>query len=131
MASSAVVSITGNLGRDPEVRFTQSGTKSMSFSVATSRKRGGSETTTWWRVTVFGKRVDGLETLSQRGLLAKGSTVSVYGQPELSEWTGNDGAKRTTLEITADDVTFIAAPRGFDESQQQTQYDNNLNAVDF
>lgn len=122
MASSAIAHVTGNLGGDPETKLTQSGTNYMTFSVATSRKRGGDERTTWWRVSVFGRQADGLETLAQRGLLAKGAAVSVYGAVEASEWTDKSGNARTSLEITADGVTFISAPKGADAGTAREQF---------
>jgi len=108
--------IVGNLGSDPEMRFTPDGTPVTSFSVAANRhwtaKDGSqSEKTTWFRVTAWRKLA---ETCNQ--YLSKGRTVLVEGEVEASAWTGQDGTARATLEVTARNVRFLCGPRNNDES---------------
>ena len=106
--------IIGNLGRDPEMRYTPSGTAVTNFSVATNRKwtsQDGTpgEETIWWRVAAWGKLA---ETCNQ--YLSKGRQVFVEGRmtPDRESggpriWTGQDGQPRATYEITATNVQFM------------------------
>jgi len=110
----AKVQVIGNLGRDPETRYTKSGTMNVSFSVASTRRfndQSGQqqERTTWFRVTAWGKLGETLDRLAQDGALAKGRQVFVTGRLEQSEYTGNDGQQRTSLEISADDVLMLGS----------------------
>jgi single-strand DNA-binding protein len=108
MASFNKIIIVGYLGRDPELRYTPQGTPVCDFSVATSERRKDKsgefqETTTWFRVTFFGRQA---EVASQ--YLTKGRQVYVEGQLSQREWTDKDGAARTTLEVRGSDIQFIS-----------------------
>ncbi len=110
--SLAKVTIIGNLGRDPETRYTPSGTMNVSFSMAASRRFRDSsgqdqERTTWFRVTAWGRLAETIDGLSQRGIVGKGRQVYVEGRIEQSEWTGNDGEKRTSLEVNASEFQLL------------------------
>lgn len=101
------ITIIGNLGRDPEMRYTTSGDPVTDFSVATSERRRGpdgqqQEQTTWFRVSAFGKLA---ETCQQ--FLHKGSYVYLEGSLSQREWTGNDGVARTTLEVRAREMRML------------------------
>ena len=108
--------IVGNLGRDPEMRYTPSGTPVTSFSMATSRKYTGSDgqqvkETAWFRVSVFGKQA---EACAQ--YLKKGSACLVEGRmtPDLQTggprtWTRQDGTTGTSFEVVANTVRFLSA----------------------
>lgn len=101
--------IIGNLGRDPEMRYTPSGVPVTSFSVATSRRWNNAngeqqEKTTWFRVTAWRKLA---ETCNQ--YLSKGRQVMVEGEIDVSAWTGSDGEARATLELTARTVKFLGS----------------------
>ena len=95
------VILVGNLGRDPEVRFTQDGTKIVNFSVATSERWKDKQTgepkekTEWHRVVIFNDR---LADVAEK-YLKKGSKVYVEGQLQTRKWTGNDGNERYTTEV--------------------------------
>ncbi len=95
------VILVGNLGRDPEVRFAQSGNKIVNFSIATSDtwkdKESGErkEKTEWHRVVIFS---DGLATIAEK-YLKKGSKVYVEGALQTRKWTGNDGIDKYTTEV--------------------------------
>jgi len=119
-----IVTIAGRLGRDPETRFTQSGQKVTSFTVATNSRRGGKDETIWWRITIWGDRFDKMLTY-----LKKGSAVIVCGEMHISEYTDREGNKRTSLEITADSIRFSPFGRPADGTadnaeggQQQSGY---------
>jgi single-strand DNA-binding protein len=101
------VIVVGNLGRDPEMRFTPQGTPVCTFSVATNERRKDKagepqDFTTWFRVTVWGKQA---ETVSK--YLTKGRSVYAEGRMHVEEWTDKDGKQRYTLELNASDVRFI------------------------
>ena len=108
----AKVQVIGNLGRDPETRYTKSGTMNVSFSVASSRRFTDSsgtpqERTTWFRVTAWGKLAETMDRLAQDGALAKGQRVFVSGRLESSEYTNQQGENKTSLDISADDVLLL------------------------
>lgn len=105
--------LIGNLGRDPELRYTPQGTPVASFTMATNDKRKGKdgeaeENTTWFRVTLWGKQA---ETAAAH--LVKGRPVYIEGKLRLDEWTDRDGKQRATLEVHATDMQFIGGkPEG-------------------
>jgi single-strand DNA-binding protein len=112
----AKVMIIGNLGRDPEMRYTPSGRPVTEFSVAVSHSKpdgsGGwiDEGTDWYRVTVWGDRAE--RTAEQ---FRKGNKVFVEGRFRTREYEAKDGQKRTALEITADNVISLDARARNDE----------------
>ncbi|MHB0869505.1 MAG: single-stranded DNA-binding protein [Chloroflexota bacterium] len=113
MAGLCKATIIGNLGRDPEMRYTPSGKPVTSFSVAcnhvyTAADGERKEETEWFRVSAWGKLA---ETCSQ--YLKKGSRVFVEGRLRTRTWEGQDGQKRTDIEIVASDMRILdAKPRG-------------------
>ncbi len=101
------VVIVGNLGRDPEMRYTPSGVPVTTFTVAVNRKwknQNGElqEKTTWFRVTAWRR----LAELCNE-YLSKGRMVLVEGEIDASAWLGQDGQPRATLELTAQNVRFL------------------------
>jgi len=110
--SLAKVTLIGNLGRDPEVRYTPSGAMNVTFSVATSRRWRDSsgqdqENTTWFRITAWGRLAETMVNLQERGALVKGRQVYVEGRIEAREYTGNDGQVRTSLDVTANEMQLL------------------------
>lgn len=109
------VTIIGNLGSDPEMRYMQDGTAVTSFSVATNRKwknKDGSpgEETVWFRVSAWRRLA---ETTNQ--YLSKGRQVFVEGRLTADKetggprvWTGNDGQPRASFELMALEVKFLS-----------------------
>lgn len=65
------------------------------------------ERTNWFRVTAWGTQAENLDRMAQQGWLVKGRTVFVSGRFEAREYTGNDGAQRTSLDITANEVQLV------------------------
>jgi single-strand DNA-binding protein len=94
--------IVGNLGRDPEMRYTPDGTAVTSFSVAVNRKWETGEKTWWFKVTCWRRLA---ETTNQ--YLKKGRLVMVVGEIDASAWTDQEGNPRASLELTARDVKFL------------------------
>jgi single-strand DNA-binding protein len=109
------ITLVGNLGRDPELRYTPQGTPVCSFSMATNERRKDKsgemqDQTTWFRVTLWGRQA---ETASQ--YLTKGRPVYIEGRLRVEEWTDRDGKPRHTLEVHATDMQFIGGGRGSEE----------------
>ena len=107
MAGVNKVILVGNLGRDPELRYTQQGTAVANFSLATSerfKKKDGTrdERTEWHRIVVWGQTA---EFCSQ--YLSKGRTVYIEGRLQTREWENKEGQKQKTTEIVAQEVQFV------------------------
>ncbi|MBI4470517.1 MAG: single-stranded DNA-binding protein [Acidobacteria bacterium] len=99
--------IVGNLGRDPELRYTPQGDAVCNFNVATNERRrdaGGEmqDKTTWFRVSAWGR----MGELANQ-YLKKGSQVFIEGRLSLEEYTDRDGGQRTALRVRASDLQFI------------------------
>lgn len=96
------VTVSGNLGRDPELRFTPSGKAVASFSIAVYA--GKDRDADWFDVTVWNGNYDLLaENVSES--LSKGDRVTVSGRIVQDRWEDPDGQKRTKVKIVADDVS--------------------------
>ena len=107
-------SLIGNLGSDPELKYSPEGRAFLRMNVACNfraRNPAGEweDRTEWVRVTLFGQRA---ETLAQ--YLRKGSRVYVHGRLEARPWTDQQHQARAGLEVVADEVQF-ASPRVEDE----------------
>ena len=108
MASVNKVILIGNLGRDPEVRYTQNGTAVANFTLATNEvwtdKAGGGkqERTEWHRIVVWGKQAE-----VAREYLSKGRQVFIEGSLQTRQWDDREGNKRSTTEIKANRVIFL------------------------
>ena len=114
--------LVGNLGRDPELRYTPQGTPVWNFTLATNERRKDKtgetqDITTWFRVTLWGRQA---ETASQ--YLTKGKPIYVEGRLRVEEWTDRDGKARHTLEVHATDMQFIGT-RGEDGGQSHARGD--------
>lgn len=101
--------IVGNLGRDPELRYTPQGVAVCSFSVATNERRRDKsgepqDITTWFKVTLWRERA---ETAAK--YLTKGSPVYIEGRLRIEEWTDRDNNNRYTLDVQATEMQFIGS----------------------
>ena len=107
--------LVGNLGRDPELRYTPDGTPVCTFSLATNERRRdratgeNNDVTTWFRVTLWRRQA---EVASQ--YLTRGKPVYIEGRLRVEEYTDRDGKQRHSLEVTATDMQFIGSSRGED-----------------
>jgi len=107
MASVNKVILVGNLGRDPEIRYTQQGTAVANFSLATTNRfknRSGEmeERTEWHRIVAWDKLA---EICGQ--YLAKGRQVYIEGRLQTRDWEDKDGNKRSTTEVVAQTMQML------------------------
>ena len=117
------VILVGNLGKDPEVRYSQAGAAIASFSVATTetwKKQDGSkeELTEWHRIVAFGRLA---EICGE--YLQKGSKVFIEGRLQTRSWDDKDGQKKYTTEIVAREMKMLS-PRGSGDASQSQQYND-------
>lgn len=103
------VILVGNLGADPEVRYSSTGTAVANFRIATSEnwtnKEGGKETRTeWHRIVAFGKLA---EICAE--YLNKGKQVYVEGRLQSRSWEDKEGNKRWTTEVVANNVVMLGS----------------------
>jgi single-strand DNA-binding protein len=107
MVSLNRIMLIGNVGTDPEMRFTANGNPVTSFRVATSRSYTTSEgerrqETEWFTVVAWKKQAE-----SCNQFLTKGQRVYVEGSVRQRAWEGRDGQKRVTVEVIANRVLFL------------------------
>jgi len=111
MPSVNRIIVIGNLGKDPEMRFTPNGNPVTSFSVATNRVYTANgerqEETEWFTVVTWNKLA---ERCNQ--YLTKGQLVYVEGRLHSRTWDGQDGQKHFVNEIVASTVTFLSSKPG-------------------
>ncbi len=115
MSSLNKVMLIGNLGKDPEIRYTPDGSPVATFSLATSENwtdKSGTrqERTEWHNIVAWNKLAD----LSKR-FLAKGRQVYVEGRIRTREWNDKDGNKRRTTEVIALQIVLLGSrPQGME-----------------
>ena len=125
MASLNKVMLIGNLGKDPEVRYTASGQAVTGFSLATSEKFKGKngeweERTEWHNITLWGKLAE-----IAGEYLSKGKTVYIEGRLQTRKWQDKSGNDRYTTEIVGDKMQMLSAKgdgprRGAEASSEPT-----------
>lgn len=99
------VSISGNLVREPELRFTSSGSAVLSFTVAVNNRRKNPQTGEWEDdpcfvdCALFGKRAE-----SVGRIVSKGAKVTVQGRLRQESWHAKDGSKRSKISVVVDDI---------------------------
>ncbi len=103
--------LIGNLGTDPELKYTQSGQAVLRLRLATSESyvnRAGErqQRTEWHTVIIWGKRGEALNNI-----LSKGRSICVEGRIQYRDWDDKDGNKRTSTEIVANNVVLISSGR--------------------
>jgi single-strand DNA-binding protein len=99
--------IFGNLGRDPELRYTAQGTPVCSFSLATNERRKDrngemQDHTTWFRVTLWNRMAE-----NANQYLQKGKPVYIEGRLRVEEYTDREGKQRHSLEVFGTDMQFL------------------------
>jgi single-strand DNA-binding protein len=107
MSDMNKIFVLGRLGADPVSRETKTGSKMVTFRLATSRKfRDKSEHTEWFSVTSWGRDAERCLTY-----LSKGRSVLVEGSLQTHKYMGRDGVERLSLDIRADEITFLGGGR--------------------
>ena len=127
MASLNKVMIMGNLGADPEMRYTANGNAVTTFNVATNeswtdQQGERRERTEWFTVVTWNKLA---ELIGQH--LLKGRKVYVEGRLATRSWDGPDGQKRYRTEVVAQQILFLDRPRdggGFPDVGGDDDYDD-------
>jgi single-strand DNA-binding protein len=96
------ITIIGRCGKDPEVRYAQSGLPVCNFSVAVSEKTKKGETTEWFRCVAFDKTAEVVANFMQ-----KGREVFVEGRQQTEKYNDKDGNERTMVKLIVDRVVLI------------------------
>ena len=127
MGSLNKVMLIGNLGRDPEIRYTNAGSSVANYSIATTdrwtdRQGQKQERTEWHDIVAF----DRLADLSQN-YLRKGSNVFIEGRLQTRSWEDNEGQKKYRTEVVANVIQFLDKNRSDNgnENQETELSDNN------
>lgn len=98
--------LVGNLGKDPDMKYTQSGKAMVNFSLATTERWGGEDRTEWHNIVMF----DRLAEIANE-YLRKGRTVYIEGRIQTRSWEDQSGNKRYITEIVASSMQMLGAPR--------------------
>lgn len=111
------ITIMGNLGRDPELRYTPQGTAVCEFSVAVNEKRKDKigelhDFVQWFKVTLWDKQAE-----NAAKYLQKGSPVYIEGRFSCGEWTDRDGNLRFSLEVRGTDLQFVGGKESSGDNQ--------------
>lgn len=113
MGTLAKAFIVGHVGADLDLKKTHSGKSVVSFSLATSDRRGGEDKTTWHNITAWEARADLCDQF-----LKKGMQVTVIGRLTQEEWQNSDGEKRRKTVIVLDELVL---PSGKQASMQSAK----------
>ena len=107
MASLNKIMLIGNVGQDPELRYTPDGNPVANFSIAVNRRRRVGEEykdeTEWFNIVCFSRTAENVNQY-----LTKGQKVYVEGRFQSSEYVGQDGNQRKSYEVIANEVTFLS-----------------------
>ena len=120
MASYNRVQLIGNLGQDPELRYTQSQTPLTNISVATTEFRntadGGKQSfTDWHKVVIWGRQAENCCKY-----LRKGSPVFIEGRLQTRSWEDQNGQKRYSTEVVASNVQFLGSKPSDTQSEPRS-----------
>lgn len=110
--------LVGNLGRDPEIRYTPNGLAVANFTIATTERFGQDreERTEWHRIVAFGRLA---EICGE--YLAKGRQVYIEGRIQTKDWEDKDGNRRTTTEIVANQMQMLGRPGDYQQGSRDQQ----------
>ena len=114
--------LVGNVGRDPELRFTQSGAAVCDFSLAVNRRRKQGEEwideTTWFKITVWGQQAETVNKFVQKGK----QVLVASDRIEASAYEARDGELRASLDVTAKTVRFLGGKGDSQPEQDDTPF---------
>jgi single-strand DNA-binding protein len=119
------ITISGNVGRDPELKYSASGTAVVKFSVADTTGKDDNKKTVWHDVVVFKEQAEHVAAS-----VKKGSRVIVTGRLDKSEYTGKDGVKKQRVEVIADDVSISLRWSAYGDDNNINTAKDLLNATD-
>src|SRR5919199_1558545 len=114
----AKLTLVGNLGLEPEVRYSADGKPVVSCRVASNYRRRDAETrdwvdaTNWYRVTTFGKLAERMAEQANDGRLTKGTRIIAFGRLEASAYLDRNNQPQPSLDVVADDVLLAESRRG-------------------
>ena len=128
MAYMNKVMLIGNVGRDPEIRMTTTGTKKVSFSLATSQKYKDAageykDKTQWHNIVCWGKLGDLVEKM-----VFKGTSLFIEGEITYRKWEDQNGVSKTITEINGNNFQILGAKANEqkrDQNQSSSQADYN------
>lgn len=115
------VFLLGNIGKDPEIRTTQSGKLVAKFSLGVAEGYGDKKTTSWHNIVCWEKVAE-----SVGNSLSKGSKVLVEGKITNRSYDGKDGVKRYITEIVANHVEFLTPKRQADPNDAAAQFGHDV-----
>lgn len=102
--------VVGNLGVEPELRYTKSGTAVANFTLATTNKYNGEEKTDWHKIVVWGDQAENVAKY-----LSKGQKAGVQGRIQYVTYEDKEGVKQYRTEIVADRVQFLSSKKDSEE----------------
>lgn len=113
--------VIGNLGKDPEIRTTQTGKMVTQFSLGVADGWGQNKTTTWFTVVCWDKLAE-----SAGNNLNKGSKVLVEGKLQIRQYEAKDGTNRQAVEIVASHIEYLSAKRQADPADPVSQFGKDV-----
>ncbi len=122
MANLNRVEIIGNVGADPEARFTPEGKMVTNFSVAVNDNRGENPRTIWFNVTCWEKLAEACNKY-----LSKGSLVWIEGRIDIQIWQDQDGGNLAKLALVAKRVVFLSQSKVVEHDEENNITDNDDN----
>lgn len=110
------VFLIGNLTRDPELTETAAGVPVCRFSVAVNRRADGEQTADFYNVTAWRKTAEAIARYTK-----KGNKIAVYGDLQIRQYEDRSGIRRTSVDVTAQDVEFLTPKPQDDENPAPAQ----------
>ena len=121
------LTLVGNVGRDPELRYVGDGIAVTDFTVAITKKVGQEKTTQWIKVVAWRQLA---ETVVQ--YVKKGKQVLISASDiEIESWQGQDGTTRTQLKVTAQNITFLGKREDDNTAGNTGEPSDNNNDIPF
>lgn len=118
--------IIGNLGKDPELKYSQNGKPTTRFSVAvTERRKEGEDETEWFNAVSFGQTAENINKY-----LKKGSQVFIEGRIKTRKYTDNTGQTRYITELYADSVQFLDKKNDSGRSERASESNSKPSEMD-
>lgn len=110
---SAQVTLVGNLGHEPEAKYTPQGTMVANGSLAVNSGYGENKATCWYRLVVWGKTAELFKKLTK-----KGTTLLVVGRQRIKIWNDKDGNEHTQIEVTVQEFNILRNGADRDENTE-------------